>query len=666
VIAFVQNATNRDIVQATWAHITTTTGTIALTSPNGGEAWFSGEQRAITWTSSNLSQNIKIQVMRDFPTGTWQVIAPSAPNTGSYTWTVSSPGAAAARVKVSGVTQTVTGDTSNANFTIAGLALTAPNGGETFYNGDVATITWNALSMTENVRVEVNRSYPGSTWETIAASAPNTGTYAWTVTAPGSTTARVRVTGVTHPAASDTSDANFTVVIRSVTVTSPNGGEVWTAPAVHPITWSWQNVTGQFNIEINRNYPAGSWDVLASGVAPSGTFSWPVNSPGGTNVRVRITSVTYPIATDISDANFSVVIPNLTPVLKHDALCDFAPGTGQVVALASDPSYLLTISSVKMFYRRHGQTAFDSLAMNLSGNPNEYTASLAFLATGSYDYFVRTVDDGGIAVTVPAGAPTKFYRFSVYGLAANALSYDDGTADSYSWVVADSGSLFQWAVKFGPVSTPFALSGARFAASRSKPDTIHTPVIVSVYAADGPGGMPGTLIYRKISGSVGNVIGGLPAGTNWAQVSFEDSLGTTPMITVPEFYIAVGNFEANKYEAVGRDSTGVNYHRSYLYDACLDQWISEDNASSTNTHPGNRMIRAYGSQFNLTMIRENNDLVMRWADLGSPAYRVYSSATVGGPYDTLEGTVTTNSFTITNGANAAAMRRFYIVYPTSD
>ena len=77
------------------------------------------------------------------------------------------------------------------------------------------------------------------------------------------------------------------------------------------------------------------------------------------------------------------------------------------------------------------------------------------------------------------------------------MAYDDGSAEWFNWSPGDAGAASAWAVQFGPVDTPFVLCGARFAVSRIWPDAAHTPVRVSVYAADGPGGLPGTLLKSR-------------------------------------------------------------------------------------------------------------------------------------------------------------------------
>ncbi|MDD5088978.1 MAG: serine protease, partial [bacterium] len=96
----------------------------------------------------------------------------------------------------------------------ASITVTAPNGGETLYAGDAYTITWTSQNLSGNVKIELNRSYSGGTWETIIASTANDGSYSWTVTTPTATAARVRISGVTQTTVTDVSDANFAIVQR--------------------------------------------------------------------------------------------------------------------------------------------------------------------------------------------------------------------------------------------------------------------------------------------------------------------------------------------------------------------------------------------------------------------------------------------------------------------
>ncbi len=92
-------------------------GSITVTSPNGGENWFTGSSHAITWTSTGLSGNVKIQYSINSGS-TWLTVSSSTGNSGSYSWTVPNTPATTCLVKVSGTGGTPA-DSSNGVFTIS-------------------------------------------------------------------------------------------------------------------------------------------------------------------------------------------------------------------------------------------------------------------------------------------------------------------------------------------------------------------------------------------------------------------------------------------------------------------------------------------------------------------------------------------------------------------
>ena len=94
---------------------------------------------------------------------------------------------------------------------VATIIVTAPNGGESLNAGVPTNITWLSFGGVGNVRIELSRDN-GGTWGDIAASVPNTGTYAWTPSAPASALCLVRVSSVAGPGITDRSDAVFSIV----------------------------------------------------------------------------------------------------------------------------------------------------------------------------------------------------------------------------------------------------------------------------------------------------------------------------------------------------------------------------------------------------------------------------------------------------------------------
>ncbi len=90
---------------------------LTLTSPNGGESWSGGNSRAITWSSSNVS-NVKLEYSTNNGSS-WTVIASSvAASTGSYTWAVPNTATTQARVRISDAQNGTPTDTSDGVFTI--------------------------------------------------------------------------------------------------------------------------------------------------------------------------------------------------------------------------------------------------------------------------------------------------------------------------------------------------------------------------------------------------------------------------------------------------------------------------------------------------------------------------------------------------------------------
>ncbi len=664
IVAFVQNGFTREILQAAWTEVNANPGTVTLQSPNGGETWYAGATHTINWSSDNLSEAVRIQLMRDYPNGFWETLAADVPNSGAYTWSVTGPATPAARIRVSGMTQMTAGDSSDANFSIGAVSLIAPNGGDTLLVDVPTTILWSTAAMPENVRIEISRDYPSIVWLPINTGAPNTGSYVWLPTLPVSSSARIRVYGTTHTVTGDTSDANFTLGARTITVISPNGGESYLAGESGDLTWNSTFITDAVRIQLNRNYPVGAWATLVASTENDGVFNWTVTAPAAAAARIRVISLTTPGITDVSNGNFTIALPDPPPLLAHNALDDFAPGTGTVTAIVTDATLFRTVAAVSMYYRLVGVAAWDSLSMTATGNPNEYAASLAALPIGHYRYFVQATDNAALFSRVPAAAPAECYAFDIGNLCARTLGYDDGTAESFNYVEDQLGDGFLWAVKFGPVQTPYALCGARVAIARLRPDARHTPFTVSVYAVDAATGRPGTRLFSELTGSIGNEIGGLPFSVNWAQVIFRDSVtGEPPLITVSEFFIAVSNPQPGVFEAFARDTTGPRSFRSYVYDYCAGRWYREDDGGQPECRPGNRMIRAQGfavAPLRLTAIRVGNDLLLRWADYGAPLYRVYSAATPEGPF-TLLGTSTTNTYTHTGAIIDVTERRIYRV-----
>jgi len=194
----------------------------------------------------------------------------------------------------------------------ATVAVTSPNGGESWSIGSMQTIQWSSNGITGNVRIQLSRNGGSTFSETLFASTANDGAEAWTVTGPVSSTARVRASSVNDTTIADTSNANFSIVQPTITVISPNGGETWSVGSSQTIQWTSADLTGNVGIELSTDGGATFPTVLASSTPDDGSEGWSVTGPGTTQARIRISSVSMPSVADTSNANFVITGLSIT------------------------------------------------------------------------------------------------------------------------------------------------------------------------------------------------------------------------------------------------------------------------------------------------------------------------------------------------------------------
>ena len=292
-------------------------GAIHVTSPNGGETILQGTAAAITWTSTgNVGPNVQILARKGTGLG---IIAASTPNVGTFNWNVSTsfPTGAGFTIEISSVENPGILDQSDNFFTVAaappaaGIAVTSPNGGETVYRGTVLPITWTSTgTVGSQVKITV---WKGARSAVVVHTTPNDGAYEWAI--PASYTYGsgflVEISSVSAPAIADTSDLPFTVsnVLPpggSITVATPNGGEVYLPGNTVPIAWTWSGAVGG-DVRINLQQGAQTFVLIAS-TANDGAFDWtvPQAQAAGANYTIAITSLSDAGITDTSNAAFTI------------------------------------------------------------------------------------------------------------------------------------------------------------------------------------------------------------------------------------------------------------------------------------------------------------------------------------------------------------------------
>ncbi|NOT33076.1 MAG: hypothetical protein HOP12_02785 [Candidatus Eisenbacteria bacterium] len=111
-----------------------------------------------------------------------------------------------------------------------------------------------------------------------------------------------------------------------VSVSAPDGGEVWNVGSTHNVTWAATDLAGVSSVDVVfEPGGAGTPVVLASAIANSGTFAWSITQLPTTTARVRVIArdPSTNVGEDTSDADFTLAASGVgvgDPTPTADAL----------------------------------------------------------------------------------------------------------------------------------------------------------------------------------------------------------------------------------------------------------------------------------------------------------------------------------------------------------
>jgi hypothetical protein len=195
----------------------------------------------------------------------------------------------------------------------------------------------------------------------------------------------------------------------SVTLTSPNGGEVWNFGETQPITWLATDNVGVTAIDLAYSTDGGATypNVIGTGLANTGSYLWAVPNVNTATVRVLVTAhdAAGLSAADDSDADFEIVS-------SAAAVADVLLAPGEVLGVYPNPAYA---GAANILFRIPQATAVDVSIYDVTGKLVKKIAAGAFsggLRTANWDgrdesgkpasagiYLVRLVAGSGIHQT---------------------------------------------------------------------------------------------------------------------------------------------------------------------------------------------------------------------------------------------------------------------------
>ncbi|UCE17161.1 MAG: hypothetical protein JSV84_09665, partial [Gemmatimonadota bacterium] len=173
---------------------------------------------------------------------------------------------------------------SSMSFAQCTVTVTAPNGSETWCAGEIQDITWSSSNTSGDAKIEYSTD-GGSNWQEVISSTPDDGAYSWTIPDTPSSNCLVKICDVTDPSCWDQSNGSFT--IKKITVTSPNGGEMWCEQATENITWLSQHTSGNVKIEYSTDNGSNWLEVIGS-TPDDGTYEWTIPVISSTTCLVKV------------------------------------------------------------------------------------------------------------------------------------------------------------------------------------------------------------------------------------------------------------------------------------------------------------------------------------------------------------------------------------------
>jgi hypothetical protein len=311
--------TSSDVSDANFS-IVSGTAWVKVTAPNTNVNWGAGSTQQIQW-KHNLGAAAFVRLEASVDGGaSWSLITAavknSASSTGVYNWTIPGPLSSAARIRVSWKNGPVT-DQSDTNFTVAApfIALSGPSAGTNWGYGTTQKLTWSTnLGPLDRVSVLLSTdggaSYPLDLARGIQASAKSA-VFETPTLGSATTTARTRVVWTNPPAGFAGEGANtagFRIEPPFVALTTPNGGETWSAGAKKAIKWSHNlGLLENVRVELSQDDGATYAIVVIASTRSDGSQSVTVGSSWLTpTARLRISWTDSGLVNDVSNGSFVI------------------------------------------------------------------------------------------------------------------------------------------------------------------------------------------------------------------------------------------------------------------------------------------------------------------------------------------------------------------------
>lgn len=280
--------------------ILSTTPSLTLFQPNGGEQWQVGLTYAITWNSVNVT-TISIAYSTNGST-TWIPITTAAASSSSFQWTIPNTPTTAAIVRISDSDNNNIYDQSDAPFTI--LPIFPPTTLTATAGNAIVILHWQSSTSSGISGYAVYRRITTHTIFTQIGSTTLT-TYADAMVTNG-TTYEYAVRTMVGTFLSDFSPTTqATPQMPTLTLLIPTSGSVLWSGSTTPIQWSWSGNIPSVSLQW-RPYPNTPWQSVTTNIANTGAYTWYVPDFPTTSASLRIVKADDATISDELDHFFTI------------------------------------------------------------------------------------------------------------------------------------------------------------------------------------------------------------------------------------------------------------------------------------------------------------------------------------------------------------------------
>ncbi len=189
------------------------------------------------------------------------------------------------------------------------ITVLAPDGGENWLAGEDYEISWTSQDITGTVFIEYSKDDFVSDINLVTYDEENDGSFIYVgVPNDPSDTVKVRVSWMADSSVRDTSDDYFSIIEpQELTLTSPNGQEVWYVDSSGEITWEWEGDITSVKLELSCNSGVDYDTVIIESTECDGLFQWePIPLIESTSSRIKISNTEAPVVNDESDGDFMI------------------------------------------------------------------------------------------------------------------------------------------------------------------------------------------------------------------------------------------------------------------------------------------------------------------------------------------------------------------------